>query len=158
MEELQHLDEYRRLALPKAVMQARGIEDAQNLIESGGPATATYVQVLRMQEYLKSYADTLKPSVINDLEGFNQKETIRVLGATLSLMEAGTVYDYEVCNDPEYQELVKQEKKAIAMRKKREAFLRNLTGVLEIHDPETGELHRIFPPVKKSTTVPKVVY
>ena len=74
-------------------------------------------------------------------------------------MEAGTKYDYTSCNDSVYTDLALQMEELKDKIKVRELFLKSIgidgqTIVVE----ETGEIVKIYPPLKTSTTTFKTTY
>lgn len=73
--------------------------------------------------------------------------------ATFLIKEAGTQYDWTVCNDDEITGLLELEKAMKANIKERQEFLKALPAQgLELIDKETGEAVTIYPPAKSSTT------
>lgn len=77
-------------------------------------------------------------------------------GATIEKAELGTKYDYSTCGDIEWERLDAEVKGLIEKRGIREDFLKSLKGPLTLVNEETGQVYRILPPVKKSTTGLKV--
>lgn len=84
-------------------------------------------------------------------EAYGAKE-VKLHGATITLVEAGTKYDYSNCNHPMYFAYQGEEKKYGEMRKALEKTLQSLKGKTIMGDPETGESFEVFPPVKTSTS------
>lgn len=73
-------------------------------------------------------------------------------GTKIELAEVGVKYNYSNCNDIEIQELYQQEFELSEKIKKRQEFLKSLpyTGI-EIVTPD-GEVVKIYPPSKTSTS------
>jgi hypothetical protein len=76
-------------------------------------------------------------------------------GAQFDHAPVYTVYDYSVCGDPVYNELKKNLAELNEMLKKREDFLKSLTGQ-ETLVSDTGEIATIIAPLKKQTMGVKV--
>lgn len=77
--------------------------------------------------------------------------------AKLSVGEVGTTYNYDGCNDETYLTLLSEFETAKAKLDERKKFLQNLPDAgMEYLNRETGELERMFKPIKTSTTSLKV--
>ena len=59
-----------------------------------------------------------------------------------------TDYDYEVCNDTEWNDLNTKITADSILKKDRETFLKALSKPMEVVDTDTGETHTIYPPNK----------
>jgi hypothetical protein len=99
--------------------------------------------------------ETLDKAARDAAEAYGTKE-VKTLGATITLVEAGTKYDYSGCGHPMYFAYQGEEKKYGEMRKALEKTLQSLKGKTIMGDPETGESFEVFPPVKKSTSTLQV--
>lgn len=95
--------------------------------------------------------NSLKEKTIKEVEqGFSAK------GYKVEVCEAGVSYDYSRCNDSEYKELIDRMNALQKRIKDREKFLKSLKPEgFEYVDSETGEVIKLYPPVKKSTTTPR---
>lgn len=95
--------------------------------------------------------NSLKEKTIKEVEdGFSAK------GYKVEVCEAGVSYDYSRCNDSEYKELIDQMNALQKRIKDREKFLKSLKPEgFEYVDSDTGEVIKLYPPVKKSTTTPR---
>lgn len=95
--------------------------------------------------------NSLKEKTIKEVEeGFSAK------GYKVEVCEAGVSYDYSRCNDSEYKELIDHMNALQKRIKDREKFLKSLKPEgFEYVDSETGEVIKLYPPVKKSTTTPR---
>lgn len=74
-------------------------------------------------------------------------------GITFEIKEAGTKYDYTNCNDSVIDFLSYEIEKLTDSLKERQDFLKALKEPLTLIDEVTGEINKIYPPVKTSTTV-----
>lgn len=73
--------------------------------------------------------------------------------AKFTISETGTKYDYSNCGDDAYFELVTQRNELDEKIKAREKFLQTVpTSGLLVTNEDTGELSKVYPPSKKSTT------
>lgn len=79
-------------------------------------------------------------------------------GANLCVAEVGVKYDYSACNDPEWDDLSKQRAEIDAKIKARETFLRGIPREATILNEDTGEITKIVPPIKSSSTTVKVTF
>jgi len=77
--------------------------------------------------------------------------------ASFSVGEVGTSYNYDGCNDETYLNLLSEFETAKSKLDERKKFLQNLPDAgMEYLNRETGELERMFKPIKTSTTALKV--
>lgn len=79
-------------------------------------------------------------------------------GANLCVAEVGVKYDYSACNDPEWEDLSKQRAELDAKIKARETFLRGIPREATILNEDTGEITKVVPPIKTSSTSVKVTF
>ena len=79
-------------------------------------------------------------------------------GAKMSVTEAGVRYDYSMCGDTKYNELVAQRVELEAQIKAREEFLKHIDGKQTIVDDATGEVMTLYPPARTSTTSLRVAF
>lgn len=73
-------------------------------------------------------------------------------GLNIELAENGTKYDYSICKDPvlkRLEEVFEQAKKA---RDDRQKFLKGIKGSIHVVDEDTGDVVKVFPPLKTSTS------
>jgi len=114
---------------------------------------AAFKQVEKIQEKIK---ETLRTAAVSEMSKYGEKEVTKY-GMTFEPMEAGVSYDYSVCNDPELTQLQEVLAKYQAKLKTRQTFLRALKEPVEIVDEDTGEITKLYPPVKTSTSTVKCV-
>lgn len=79
-------------------------------------------------------------------------------GFKVEVKEAGAKYDYSNCNDKVYFDLIEEEKELSERIKARETFLKSIKESESILNEDTGEVTKIYPPVKKSTTSPTFTF
>ena len=101
---------------------------------------------------IRNNAD-LRDACIDEYNRFGSQEPLRYHGARFTLRETGTTYDYTLCGDPVLLRLLQEKETLDAKIKEREKFLRNLPREgIEATDETTGEITRIYPPARSSTT------
>lgn len=90
--------------------------------------------------------------LLDAAEKYGQK-SFEFNNAKIEIKETGTKYDYSLCGDLEYSDLIKQQIELDEKVKAKEKFLQvcSAKGVL-ITNEETGETYTVYPPSKKSTT------
>lgn len=103
----------------------------------------------------KMLADILKDEeldnlFVKELDNYGKEKVVEIAGAKLSLMEAGTRYDYEASGDPKWFDLDKQAKEIAERKKEREKFLQTIPYDQGVVDPDTGVF--ITRPPKTSKT------
>lgn len=108
-----------------------------------------YVKAKAIQDALKIVTDDdrVKDLVICEVEKYGNNTTYN--SASLQVKEMGVKYDYSVCNDSIYNDLVDNIEKLKETLKQREKFLKSISsdGTLMV-DEETGEVNKIYPPIK----------
>lgn len=96
----------------------------------------------------KSY----KESLLNEVSKFGKTHDVNF--GKMQIKEAGTKYDYSVCNDSEIDDLLNQKSFLDEKIKDRQKFLQTLPseGLTSINE-ETGEAVTLYPPAKSSETI-----
>lgn len=85
------------------------------------------------------------------------KEFTTPRGAKFELAETGTKYDYSQCNDPELAELDAELESLKEKIKAKQDFLKTVPAKgLDILNEESGEVTKVYPPSKSSTSSFKV--
>jgi hypothetical protein len=128
----------------------------ENVLEHGNPLEAAEA-LKAMDEFLKGMrADKrLIDGVRDELRKYG-KEYITTSGAKLELAETGTVYDFSLCCDQMLEHMERNLAKWELAIKDRKEFLKTvpISGLDII--TEDGEVIRIYPPSKESTSSYKV--
>lgn len=108
-----------------------------------------YVKAKAIQDALKIVTDDdrVKDLVICEVEKYGNNTTYN--SASLQVKEMGVKCDYSVCNDSIYNDLVDNIEKLKETLKQREKFLKSISsdGTLIVNE-ETGEVNKIYPPIK----------
>lgn len=148
---------------------------AQNLFDKVMEGETTALQVAEMINFTSKVGEILKKK--EDITGKHKwndlvreeiarhsndgKSTVSAYGTKFSLTEAGTKYDYDVCEDPLWEYYDAEAKRIDKLKKAREKFLQSLSGPNPIGNvmiPETGEIFEnveVYPPSKTSTSTYK---
>lgn len=113
------------------------------------------IWVKTMEEIIDRIKKETNEHQLKEAEKYPEK-SFEYAGAKIEKSELGTKYDYTVCNDPVYTQLQKIVEEANRQVKERETFLKSLKEPLVTVDEGSGEVARILPPLKKSTTGLKV--
>lgn len=100
---------------------------------------------------LSNLAKTYNRLLLDEAEQYGAKE-FTFHGATISIRETGSKYDFSVCNDRKWEHLKVYESEVSEKRKQREEELKTIDKVRVETDPETGETFELFAPVKSSKT------
>jgi hypothetical protein len=146
------------VALTKEIIRDRAASIISLIDEGHLKATQVALNVKSMTDLFDAIKDELRGRVLDELNAYTKGEEIVLFGATFEVIEAGTKYDYSGCNDAEYNDLTAAINDLTARRKEREKFLRSIKNATTIVNEETGELVRILPPVKTSTTTYKTTW
>ena len=126
-------------------------EQLKETLESGNVnplELALYFKAI--EETIKQVKDTLSPLALNEAEKYGK--SFNYNGASVSIKELGTTYDFSQCNDAQWNDYDEIIKVATELKKQRETFLKSLTDAMTIVNDVTGEIETIYPPIKKSTT------
>lgn len=126
------------------------------VLETGQPELVAE-QIAVMENYIKAVkADPRFTEYVRDELAKNKGKIVTASGAKIEIMEGGTKYHYENCNDPVLSELQIQEAEIEQKIKEREVFLKAVPfkGTTIITDD--GEAVTVFPPNKTSTSTYKV--
>ena len=146
------------VALTKEIIRERADSIIQLIDEGHLKATQVALNVKSMTDLFDAIKDELRVRVLDELNVYTKGEEVVLYGAKFEIIEARPTYNYSGCNDPEYNELTQQIEELTAKRKEREKFLRSIKNATTIVNEETGELSRILPPIKSSTTTYKTTW
>lgn len=132
--------------------------DASNEVESGLiDPLHRYLLAKGAIDYLNQYTNSIHDSAFDEYTKHSKKE-ISMIGRKISSSEFGTSYDYSNCNHPKLKEM---EDQFILLKQKIDdikSTLKSLKESITMVDDETGEVYKVNPPLKKSTTKLKIVY
>lgn len=114
-----------------------------------------HVKMNAMQKAMDEVKKKIAPLTLKEAEKYSSK-SFDAYSSKIEIVELGAKYDFSNCNDPEWIEAKQKEDAAAEKRKEREALLRTVKDSLEIAIPGTGEIAKVYPPTKSSTTGIKV--
>jgi len=113
----------------------------------------THLQVKALEDMLetlkasKDYKDAVLNAAVQ-----NGKE-FEYMSAKFNIREVGVKYDYTKCESPAYDEIMLDYNDASKRKKDMEDFLKKVPhSGLDIINGVTGEVTRVYPPAKSSTT------
>ena len=115
---------------------------------------------LQVHKQVKCMEDLIKQITANEDyrkhlldEAGKYGKSFELHGAKYQVKEAGTKYDYSQCNDPELWAMQHELDKLTEKVKNRQKFLQLAPSEgIEVLEDQTGEVYRIYPPSKISTT------
>ena len=112
----------------------------------------TYIKARSMLEALKIVTDDdrIKDLVITEVEKYGNKAEFN--SANLQVKDVGVKYDYSVCNDQIYNDLLYMLNDIKEQIKIREKFLSKIPseGTTIVYE-QTGEVRTIYPPIKQGS-------
>ena len=114
------------------------------------------VQLRILEEVIKKVRanEEYKENVIDFIYRNGEKNKIEKTNAKIEIVEAGTKYDFESCEDSIWNDLNNSFIKLSEEKKNRETFLKALVNNSNVVSEDTGEV--IYPPVKTSKTTVKI--
>lgn len=124
-----------------------------SLLTGNADPLKLHLQIKSMEEIVKSILDNkeYKDAILGDASRHGKKFTH--MNADWDIREMGVSYDYDNCGDPVLQSLMDSHAEITAKLKERQKFLQTIPqeGATIVNE-DTGEVFKITPPVKKSTT------
>jgi len=107
--------------------------------------------IKNLQDILEAIQTDIKPFVIEEVD--KSGGALSEYGVSFKKMEAGTKYDYSSTNDWVLQRLEAEAKAAKASVDERQKFLKTIPeNGLDAVDEDTGDIIKLFRPIKSSTT------
>ena len=113
------------------------------------------IQLRAMERASKRILSMIQENYMNAADLYVEKQ-FEFLGNLIEKTELGTKYDYTRCGDPVWEQRKAAADSADGLVKEREAFLKALRQPVTIVIEETGEVVKINPPTKTSTSGLKV--
>jgi len=113
-----------------------------------------HYQVKAMEDFIKMLTanSRYKDAVLT--EGMKHGKSFQFNGSKMEIKETGVKYDYSKCGDPNWQLLEDQISELKDKQKAVEAHLKVLPAEgIEVVNADSGEVIKMFPPVKTSTTI-----
>lgn len=133
--------------------RATFVEHTLQAIDEGQASPLTLqLQMKCMEDVIKSVSTNERYSAALLEEAQKNGKQFDYHNAKFQVKEAGTKYDYSNCGDPILSELEAESEKASTKLKDRQKFLQNApTEGVDIITND-GEVTKVFPPSKSSTT------
>ena len=113
------------------------------------------IQLQAFEKVTKRVLEEIKDELLTASAKYSETR-IELYGSIIEKAELGTKYDYSVCRDTVFERLEADANIASENLKTRQEFLKTLKEPLVIVDEMTGEVTKIYPPSKKSTSGLKV--
>lgn len=127
------------------------------VLETGQPELVAE-QISVMENYIKAVkADERFTDYVREELAKNGGKLTTASGAKIEVMEGGTKYHFENCGDVELQMLEQGLLSAQNALKDRQEFLKKVPpSGIDVVVPYSGEVIKVFPPYKTSTSTYKV--
>jgi len=140
----------------KKEIQEVALNVITEITEGGKPVLEVVEKIAATEELIKQIkANSLfKEAALAEIE--KHKKYTSPSGTKIEAMEAGTTYDYTKCNYPKYLDYLLDLEDAKHQINERQTFLKTVPKEGLDIIVEGGELVKIFPPTKTSTTTYKV--
>lgn len=139
--------------LPTTQTQIDAFSD--QLIRSVKDGECNPIEVLIiLKAFAKASERTLKEiqeNFVTEAAKYPEK-TFDFNGVKITKSEVGTKYNYSICGDLIYNDRLKISNEAEKQLKEREEFLKALREPITVVDEGSGEVIKIIPPSKTSTT------
>lgn len=142
----------------KKGLKTMALKAVEDFLEDGRDLFEIAEMIAKMELFIKEIrADqNFTNAVVNDVEKMGSRYEMGT-GTKIEKIESGVKYDFLNCGDPIYNRLFIQKNELDLQLKNREAWLKLIPISGEpIIDEETGEMVRIYPPAKSSTTTYKI--
>ena len=112
-----------------------------------------HYQVKAMEDFIKILSSNSRYKDYVLTEGMKHGKSFEFNGSKMEIKETGVKYDYSNCGDQEWSVLEVEINVRKEKQKEREKFLKSLPPEgIEIVSNETGEVIKVYPPSKSSTT------
>ena len=152
------LESINKIPLTKSSIKELANLEVNHILENG----ANPLEIMELSNALIEFAETIKRDkrfieyVRDEVSKFGKEYTTKN-NTKIELAEVGTKYNFSLCNDFELPKLVQLLDEAKKKVDERQSFLKTIpTNGVDIMNEETGELIKIYPPTKESTSSIKV--
>ena len=113
------------------------------------------IQIRALQKVSDRVLKEINDNILKESDKYHEN-SFEFMGSKVEKAELGTKYDYSVCGDPVFERLEVDALKANADLKERQEFLKTLKSHIVTVDELSGEVTKIYPPSKKSTSGLKI--
>ncbi len=112
-----------------------------------------HYQVKAMEDFIKVLTGNTRYKDYVLTEGMKHGKSFEFNGSKMEIKETGVKYDYSNCGDQEWSAIEVEINRRKELQKEREKFLKSVPAEgIEIVSNETGEVIKVYPPSKTSTT------
>lgn len=112
-----------------------------------------HYQVKAMEDFIKVLTGNTRYKDYVLTEGMKHGKSFEFNGSKMEIKETGVKYDYSKCGDPAWDGFESLLSEIKETQKEREKFLKSVPAEgIEIVNNETGEVIKVYPPSKTSTT------
>jgi len=112
-----------------------------------------HYQVKAMEDFIKVLTGNTRYKDYVLTEGMKHGKSFEFNGSKMEIKETGVKYDYSNCGDQEWSALEVEINRRKELQKEREKYLKSVPAEgVEIVSNETGEVIKVYPPSKSSTT------
>lgn len=112
-----------------------------------------HYQVKAMEDFIKVLTGNTRYKDYVLTEGMKHGKSFEFNGSKMEIKETGVKYDYSNCGDQEWSAIEVEINRRKELQKEREKFLKSVPAEgVEIVNNETGEVIKVYPPFKTSTT------
>jgi hypothetical protein len=112
-----------------------------------------HYQVKAMEDFIKVLTGNTRYKDYVLTEGMKHGKSFEFNGSKMEIKETGVKYDYSKCGDQEWSAIEVEINRRKELQKEREKFLKSVPAEgIEIVSNETGEVIKVYPPSKSSTT------
>lgn len=109
-----------------------------------------------MSSMLDSVRKEVMDMALEEIDKYNDKEDVTFSGYVLKKSEAGVTYDFDNCGDKLLDEYTNRLEEIKLLIKARHDYLKSIKAAHECYDPNTGEVWKVYPAIKRSTTIVKL--
>jgi hypothetical protein len=153
MQQLQTTESMAAFAVNKANREELAIQIVEAIDAGDLNPLDIHYQVKAMEDFIKMLTanSRYKDAVLT--EGMKHGKSFQFNGSKMEIKETGVKYDYSKCGDPNWQMLENQITELKDKQKAVEAHLKVLPAEgIEVVNADSGEVIKMYPPVKTSTT------
>lgn len=127
----------------------------QSVKDGEANALEVHVMLKAFEKASEAILDCIRDNVMTQMDRYSEK-SVELMGARIDKAEVGVKYNYAYSGDPIWETRKSILNTATDMLKEREVFLRSLKEPLMVLYEATGEVIKINPPMKTSTSGLKV--
>jgi hypothetical protein len=153
MQQLQTTESMAAFAVSKANREELAIQIVEAIDAGELNPLQIHYQVKAMEDFIKVLTANTRYKDAILTEGMKHGKSFEFNGSKMEIKETGVKYDYSKCGDPEWDQYESKINSLKESQKDREKFLKSMpVDGIEIVNHDSGEVLRIYPPVKTSTT------